>query len=229
MTRRRRHSTVLLILPVLVLGACGGSAKKADPAADLAIAKASVLTKADLPGYSEKPYKKAGDVPDAVKRNFATCAGVEVTSFDDTLGAQKVHSSDFEKDRALVSSSIQIDPVKSHIDLAWSVLTKSGTDRCLLLLFEAILQIGAPSGAVFGATTITKFDPGVGDRSVGYAFKIPASAGTTNIVFYADLVFATRGRAAIQLTAFNLGLPFDRATEITLARAMYDRIGTAAG
>jgi hypothetical protein len=50
-----------------------------------------------------------------------------------------------------------------------------------------------------------------------------------SLVFYVDFVFVARDRAGIELDAFNVGKPFDRATEITLARKMYDRISTKAG
>ena len=95
-------------------------------------------------------------------------------------------------------------------------------------LFDAGLKLSAPSGATFGATTVTRFSVGVGNRSVGYALMVPVSAQGNNLVVYEDLLFVARDRAGIQLLAVNVGQPFDRATEIALARTMYERIGTNA-
>ena len=47
-----RTGSILLLVSSLALASCGSSAKKVDPAADLALAKRAVLVKADLPGYT---------------------------------------------------------------------------------------------------------------------------------------------------------------------------------
>jgi hypothetical protein len=223
-----RRSAILLVA-ALVLGACGGSTKKVDPAADLALAKAAALTAADLPSYFAKPFQQSSDIPVSVKKNFAKCLNVAVTIFDDIPGAQKVHSPDFTKNSASVSSSVEIDPKTSDVDKGWNELTKPGIARCLERLFQAAVKLSAPSGVTFGATTVTKFDVAVGSRSVGYAAKFSATSQRTAVVFYVDLVFVARDRAGIEVDASNVGQPFDRATEIALARTMYDRIGTKAG
>jgi hypothetical protein len=227
MIRMLRRSAILLVA-VLVLGACGGSTKKVDPAADLAVAKAAALTATDLPSYFAKPFQKSSDIPVLVKKDFAKCLNVAVTIFDDTLGAQKVHSPDFTKNSESVSSTVEIDPKTSDIDKGWNELTTPGIARCLQQLFQAAVKLSAPSGVTFGATTVTKFDVAVGSRSVGYTAKFSATSQRTALVFYVDFVFVARDRAGIELDAFNVGKPFDRATEIALARTMYDRIGTKA-
>jgi hypothetical protein len=226
---RLLKTSAIVLVPALMLGACGSSTKKVDPAADLAVAKAAGLTAADLPGYKETPYKKSSDVPASVKKDFATCLHVKTTVLDDTPGAQKANSSDFDKGNATVSGSVEIDPKKSDIDTGWNALNKPGIERCLEQLFQAAVRLAAPSGGVtFGATSVTKFDVGVGKRSVGYSVKITASSQGVNVVFYADFVFVARDRAGIELDALNLSKPFSRAKEAALARAIYDRIGTKA-
>ena len=172
----RPFGKLVILLVALLLGGCGGATTKVDPAVDLALAKTAVLTAADLPGYSEKPYQESSDFPDSVKNDFAKCLNVDATFFDDIPGAQSVHSSDFEKDRASISSSIEIDPRRSDIDHGWDQFTRAGIEPCLQRLFDAGLKLVAPSGAAFGATTVTRFqrrsgrplgrlrvhDPGVG-------------------------------------------------------------------
>jgi hypothetical protein len=228
MVRMCKRSTIVLVA-VLALGACsGGSAKKVDPTADLALAKAAVLTAADLPSYFARPFQKSSDIPVSVKKDFAKCLNVAVTIFDDTPGAQKVHSPDFSKNSASVSSSVEIDPKTSDVDKGWNELTTPGITRCLQRLFQAAVTLSAQSGVTFGATTVTKFDVGIGSRSVGYAAKFSAASQGKAVVFYVDLVFVARDRAGIELDASNLAQPFDHSAEIALVRKMYDRVGTKA-
>ena len=106
------------------MAACGGSAKKVDPAADLALAKSAVLTDADVPGYTGSPHTPSDDIPAAAKKEFATCMKAPTTIFDDAPGAQKADSPDFAKGQAQVSNSIEIDPKKSDVDKGWSQISK---------------------------------------------------------------------------------------------------------
>jgi hypothetical protein len=225
---RMVRRTPILLVAVLVFGACGGSTKKVDPAADLAVAKTAALTAADLPSYFAKPFQKSSDIPISVKKNFAKCLNVAVTIFDDTPGAQKVHSPDFTRNSESVSSSVEIDPKASDVDKGWNQLTTPGVARCLQQLFQAAVKLSAPSGVTFGATTVTKFDVAVGSRSIGYTAKFSATSQSKALVFYVDFVFVARDRAGIEVDTSNVGQPFDRAAEIALARKMYDRIGTKA-
>jgi hypothetical protein len=218
----------LMLASFLVMGGCGGSAKKVDPAADLALANAAGLTTADLRGYTSTPYQKSGDIPDPVKKNFATCLNVKATIFDDTPGAQKVHSPDFKKATTTVSGSVEIDPKRSDIDNAWNTFAKSGFERCMQQLFDAVFTSAMPSGATVGATTVTKFDVGVGSRSLGVEAKTSISYRGRSFVSYIDFLMVARDRAGIEVDTVQLNQPFDRATEIALAQTVYDRIGTKA-
>src|SRR5437870_1846651 len=87
-----RRFSVVVVVSGLLVASCGSSSSKADPAADLAVAKAASLTAADLPGYSAKPHKESGDLPASAKKNFADCLGVSATFFDDTPGQQEANS-----------------------------------------------------------------------------------------------------------------------------------------
>ena len=162
-----------------------------------------------------------------MKRDFGTCLHVSTTIFDDTPGAQKAHSSDFSKGQVAVSSDVEIDPKRSDVTTGYNELTKSGIENCLAQLFKAAVKLGAPT-ATIGDTTTTRFTVGIGNRSVGFATKISAVAQGVTVVAYFDVVFVARDRAGIDLTASNVGQSFDRATEVALARAMYDRVGTKA-
>jgi hypothetical protein len=217
------------VFAVTALSACGGSsAKKVDPAADLAAAKAAVLTAADLPGYTPKPHSESNDLPASAKQQFAKCLNTSTTLFDTTPGAQKANSPDFDKDQAEVQSSIEIDPTRADITKGWNEITQRGLEDCLGKLFDAALK-GSVPGATFGATEVTRFEPHIGNQSVGYQMTIPAtSQAGQQLRLYIDVIFVPRDRAGITLSGLNLDQPVDRATEIALAQKIYDRVGTHA-
>ena len=227
MTRLRRTSNALCAL-ALGLAACGSSAKKVDPVTDLALANRAILTTADLPGYAATPYQPSGDIPASAKQSFATCLNVKTSIFDDTVGAQKVHSDDFKQATTTVSASVEIDPTRSDVTTGWNTFTKSGFDGCMQHLFDTIFRLTLPSGATVGTTTVGKFDPAIGNRSDGFEAKTTITYQGRALVSYIDLLLVARDRAGIELDTVRIDQPFDRATEIALARTMYDRVGTKA-
>ena len=225
-----RKLSLFVLVPLLGLAACGGSTKKVDPAADLALAKRSVLIAADLPGYTGTAHSNSDDIPASVKKNFADCMKVPTTIFDDTPGAQKADSADFAKGEAQISDSIEIDPKQSDIDDGFKQISQAGTEPCLQKLFEAAISSGASGtpGVRFGNADVSRFDVGVGSKSVGYTLKISASAAGNTSVFYIDLVFLPRDRAGLEFDFFNLGTPTDRTLLKALVQKVYDRVGNGA-
>lgn len=232
MTSVRTLST-LTVAAVIALAGCGGKSSKADPAADLALAKRAVLTVADLPGYTGKPHTPDDDIPAAAKKEFASCMGTTTSIFDDTPGAQKADSPDFDGESGIglaVSNSIEIDPKKSDIDKGWDELSKSSAQSCLGKLFDAAFKQGSLTdpGVTVGTFKVDRFDVGVGDRSVGYEAVVPVSGQGRTAVVYLDLVFVPRDRAGMDFTFTSVGKAFDRALEKTLAQKVYDRVGNDA-
>jgi hypothetical protein len=234
MTRIRSAAT-FLFAAVLLLGACHGAAKKADPVADRVLAKAAMPTAADLPGYSAAPGKGPVAIPAAAKRTFATCLATTVTIFDDVPGVDTAYSSDFSKEGAVLQSNVRIEAKQGDTDRLWKQLASTEIEPCLQRLFADALRQVAPAngstvttaaGASLGVTfdtLVSKFAVAVGERSIGFATKISSPADKA--AFYVDLVFVTRGRAVIDVTTFADGKPFDRAQEIAVARTIYNRIG----
>ena len=217
----------ILVVSVLVLAACGGTKFKADPAADLALAKASVLTSADLPGYTSTPYTDSDDIPANVKSAFATCMQAPSTIFDDTPGEQRFNSPNFDKGQSEVQNTVNVEPTQSVADTDWNELAKSQTAQCLQQLFEAALKSGGSgsAGATYSGTTVTRFDVGIGNRSVGFTVSINISANGNSAPFYADVIFVLRDRAELNFFYSGLGTPPDRSFETGLVQKVYDRVG----
>lgn len=232
--RNGRHLPAVLIVVVLMaLAGCGGTSHKVDPAADLALAKRAVLTTADLPGYTAKPHTPDDDIPAGAKKEFASCMGTTTSIFDDTPGAQKADSPDFDGASGsglAVSNSIEMDPKKSDIDKGWDQISKPTVQSCLGKLFDAAFKQGSLTepGVKVGTFKVERYDVGVGDRSVGYEAVVPVSGQGRTAVVYLDLVFVPRDRAGIDFTFTNVGKAFDRTLEKTLAQKVYDRVGNDA-
>ena len=222
-----RASSIVLFVSLFGLAACGSSAKKVDPAADLAVAKRAVLTAADLPGYTSAPHTSNDDLPAANKKSFAACMGAPTTIFDDVPGAQKADSPDFSKAKTQVSNTVTLDPKKSDVDNGWNQVTSSKTAPCLQKLFDDLFRSDAANtpNVVFDPTKVARFEPGVGSRSVGYSLAFSASSSGRRISFFADIVFVGRDRAEMDLEFFNQDAAVDRSFETSLAQKSYDRIG----
>ncbi|HEY1740215.1 MAG TPA: hypothetical protein VGI86_15990 [Acidimicrobiia bacterium] len=226
--KRMWNGCALVAAAVLTIAACGSSSSKADPATDLATAKAATLTAADMAGWKATPYSSSGDeLPASLKKQFANCIHESSTIFDDRPGEQKGHSPDFAKGNAEVSAEVDVEPARSDVDSDWKNISKAGFETCLGQLFSAAFKTSA-TGVTVSKVTATRFAVGVGSRSVGYAMKITAADQGVSVDAYIDLVVAGRDRAEIELDAENVAQPVDRATEKKLIQTMYDRVGSKA-
>jgi hypothetical protein len=224
---------VPLFASALVASACGssGGSSKADPTADLAVAKGAVLTKADLPaGFDSTPYSSSDDLPDSAKLALANCLNTKVSLFNDQPGEQVAHSDDFSQDNISISNEVDVYPKKSDVDPGYNALTNAKAPQCLSDLFKAAVttpQTGdtTPPPTV-GNITVTKLDVNSGDRSVGYRATIPLTTadGQTGTI-YTDLFAAQKGRAVVNLIAQNINQPYDNATETALLNKVVGRLG----
>jgi hypothetical protein len=219
----------VLVVSVLLIGACG-SKKKVDPAADLALAKSSVLTAADLPGYTGAAHTADDDLPAAINKSFATCLKASATIFDVPPGVQRADSEDFSKGESQLSGTTKIYPKIADIDDRWAKISQANAGPCLEQLFVAGANEGNDSGqpATVSKTSVARFDVGVGDRSVGYTVKFTLASGGRSAAFFADVVFAQRDRAGADFEFVNVGAGPDHAFEKGLVQKVYDRIGTKA-
>lgn len=225
-----RTGSILLLVSSLALAACGSGAKKVDPAADLALAKRAVLLKADLPGYTSQPHTADDDLPPALKKGFDTCLKVTTSIFDDAPGMQQASSEDFSKGEGQISETTRLYPKQHDIDEKFKQVSDEGTGACLQKLFEEAAKSGATSAdkVTFSNETVTQFDPGVGDHSVGYAVKLGLTINGQSAVLYADIVFLQRDRAGFDFEFIDVGGATDRAFETSLVQKVYDRIGSDA-
>jgi hypothetical protein len=228
------------LVPVLALllatSACGSSAKKSDPAADLQVAKGAVLTKTDLPdGYDSSPYQSSDDLPASAKLDFANCMNTKESVFNDAPGEQKVNSDNFDKENVEIQNEVEVYPKKGTVDDNYKLMTKDATPGCLSKLFQSAISAAqsqstdtteAGAGATFGTVTVTKLSvSGVGDHVVGFRASVPVTGNGQSETEYVDVVIATKDRAIVTLTATNSGEPFDQATETQLLGKVVGRIG----
>jgi hypothetical protein len=228
-----RACLIGLTVPLLVLSACGSSsksAKPADPATDLATANAAVVNTADLPGYASSPHSNSEDPPSALKSEFASCVKEPTTILDDPPGAQKANSADFTKEPTQISGTVVIAPTTGAIDSGWDSISKSGIESCFETFFREAVKIGLTEsqGIVFGPTAVERFDPGIGNRSVGYAVKITANGPGGAAAFFSDFFFVVHDRALMELGFTNTGAALDRDFETGIAHKVYDRLGDKA-
>jgi hypothetical protein len=225
-----RTGSILLLVSSLALAACGSSAKKVDPAADLALAKRAVLLKADLPGYTSAPHSAGDDLPPSLKKSFDSCLKVTTSIFDDAPGMQQASSDDFTKRESQISGTTRLYPKKHDIDENFKHVADESTGACLQKLFEEAAKSGATSAdkVAFANETVTRFDPGVGKHSVGYAVKLGLTINGQSAVLYADIVFLQRDRAGVDFEFIDVGQATDRALETAAVQKVYDRIGSDA-
>jgi hypothetical protein len=225
-----RTCAVFLLFSLGTVAACGGSSTKVDPAADLALAKRAVPAKSDLPGYSVTPHTAGDDLPASLKKSFAACLKVPTSIFDDAPGAQKATSDDFSKGESQISATAKVYPKKGDIDALYKAVSNAGAGPCLQKLFEDAAQSGVTKSdkVSFGAESVSRFDLGVGDHSVGYSVKLALTVNQRSAVFYADLVFLQRDRAGLDFEFVDINTSLDRPFETSVVQKVYDRIGTDA-
>lgn len=225
-------SSIVAVVSVLALAACGGGggAKKVDPAQDLATASAAVLSINDLPGYASSPHTASDETPSSIITDFDTCLKVSATILDQAPGEQRVFSPDFSKDQTAIAGNVEIDANTSDIDDGWDVLAKPGTEPCFEQFFREAVKVGITEsqGIGFGPVAVDRFDPGIGDRSVGYNVKLTATGPGAAAVFFVDFIFVAHDRAAMELEFSSSGAPLDRGFETGLAQKVYDRVGDQA-
>jgi len=224
MAGRRAVAIVAVVAGLGVAGCSGSSAKKVDPAADVALIKRANLIAADLPGYSGSKYEPTDDLPAAIKKGFADCMKLPATIFDDSSGSQRVDSDHFSKGEASVSSELRIYGLTRDVDSQWQPLAQPATGPCLARLFENGAKLGADPGVTFGASQGTQFKVGVGSRSVGYSVKLTLTQDKQTALLYADVLFAQRDRTVFSIESVNVGASSDRAFEIALTQKVYDRL-----
>jgi hypothetical protein len=222
-----RTGSIVLLASLFAVSACGSSAKKVDPAADLALAKRAVPTQADVPGYTSAPHTPADDLPATLRKSFDGCLKVSASLFDDTPGAQKASSDDYSKGQAQISANAKVYPKKSDLDADFTALANAGTGACLQKLFEAAAQSGQANGQnlTIGKESVNQFDPGIGGHSVGYALQLTLTLGKQSAVFFADVIFLQRDRAGLDFEFVDIGTAPDRALATSLVQKSYDRIG----
>ncbi len=218
---------------VIIASACGSNAKKADPAADLSVAKGAVLAQADMPtGFEGSAHDPSGGPNDAAKLAFANCLNTKVDLFNDAPGEQKAYSPDFSNSdtNVFIENEVDVYPKKSTVNDGYAVLTKSAAPNCVAQLVKGVIT-GASSATdqVTDVSTSTQTLPvsNTGDRAVGFRTTIHFTENGEAQSGFLDLIQAQKDRAVVTLTTTVEGSdsPYDVATETQLVNKVVARLG----
>ena len=223
-----------VVLALLVSG-CAGSDAPESPAASAAptplteeraaaVASASLLTEADLPGYTGA--ERVSD-DTAATAALERCLGREAAA---TRVLAEAKSQEISKggdaDAVQVQSETQVvkDAATAAADLA--VLQGPEGARCLEDLFDA--QIGTP-GASTSEPLQVSTPPGA-QGAFGHALTITVTDGKRKATFPVEVVGAVAGSAEVQVSTFAVAEPLpaaerDRLLALAVERAVQAQAG----
>lgn len=209
----RRLRTLALLSTVLVVlaGACGDGGDGGAGADDDALARAAVLTAADLPpGFAESSEEDpaAEEEDDA----FDKCLGNEGKELEEATTAE-ADSPEFEKGDTTIAGSSSV--VLESDDDAREAMRLLGSEKLKTCFNEAFAE-GVREGAAEEGGELPEFRtsvgelsfPAVGDEVVSYRGTLEFTVEGQNVQFPADFVFARKGRTIGFYFFGNLGEPF---------------------
>lgn len=210
----------LLVAPLLLLSACGsdssgGSDAPSKPsAADVALAKSSLLTVRDFP----KGWKASAAADDASAggpadpnrgATFAGCTGGDNTASSSATADAASPSFTNAKDEE-VSFEVAIAPDEKKMSSDFDLVDGTDFEKCITSAAEEGLKEGMKSekDVTLGKVAITKPKLGaLGDRVVTYRVTVPITASGIKVDTTLDFAFVQVGRAALFATGtrFSFG------------------------
>lgn len=217
-------SSVVLSVLGLALGACGSSSPTSGPgttvpskAADLALARKSLVVLSDLPsGWTASGKITAGSgsnsgVPGA---KLAGCIGVSKAVLETNWPTE--NSPTFADPTGVDSVSDQVeafpDATKAQAD--FSSFANPKTPSCLATVLGPAIrqqaQKGGGAGVTVGTITASRLStPSIGDESGEMELQVPITAPNGSTTLYLNLLVVTRGRLETTLTLTSPGAVFD--------------------
>ena len=250
-----RRALLTTALTALVLTACGDAPSDSETAAGPdatgvlapsataeaalsaaeaeALAKASLLTSADLPGYTSTPALTSEDPEEeAAEAELEECVGVQSPDY-----LAEESSPDFSKGElpAAVEVSSEVSVVKTA-DEGKADLEAFLSDKalaCFESFFDKALQaeVGADSGITFGEATVTRRSisrPDAADESFALRLSTSVEAGGQSFPVVVDIAGALVGRAELSLLSSSFGgSPLPDAEQARLLGVMAERADKA--
>ncbi len=232
------------VLVAVSLTACSGSAKTAASSAASTTAAATsagsttstssspttaatsaqlaalVLQASEVPtGYTGTPYQ-ASPTDAADHAAFAACAGVPDSAPHQVA---EVHSADFAKSNASISSQATSFASQSDVDSDVSALTGSKAQSCFKSLLTAQVKSGLPAGTTVGdlQVAVTPGPRGGPANLVAFATaKVTVTRGGTSTPVYVDAAFLKGPQIEAEVDFQNVGAEFDS----TIGQALVEKV-----
>lgn len=187
------------------------------------LAKAAVLTEADMPGY--KAEKETHDTDDqATEERVATCLGLPKPTY-----VARDFGTTFSKGDVEVESSADVAPTAAAARTELEALTGEKAEGCLKTEFEQLVGVSGGAVTKFELTPVDITVNGA-DDAFGFKLEFAASAAGQTLAFTGYDVGALVGQVEIDVSVFDSsgsgGFTVEQAT--ALLQKVTDRTRAAA-
>jgi hypothetical protein len=221
---------------VLTFSACGSSsspgASATSKAADLALARKSLIVLGDLPsGWTQSGRVSSGSgsgnsLPTA---KVAACLGVPRSEINTSWPTENSPTFNDAADESTVTDQVETFPNAAKAATDFSTFSNAKTPGCFQSVLGPLLrkdaQNGAGTGATVGTVTTTRRPfPAVGDESGDIEIQVPITTPSISTSLYVDLVVITEGRLETTLSLTSPGTPFGATLAQQVAAAAVRRM-----
>ena len=221
---------------VLAVSACGSSSTgaaanqpKPSKAADLALAKKSLVVLSDLPSgwtASGKVTSGSGSTGGEPLAKIAACLGVTTAQLNINFPTENSPTFNNPGGSSTVSDQVETFPSPARAGTDFSNFSNPKTPGCITTVFGPLLrqevQKGGGAGTPIGAVTTTRQTfPAFGDQSGEMQIQAPFSTAGVSTSLYVDLVDIIKGRLETTLSFTTAGSAFDQTEAQKLAAAAF--------
>ena len=224
----------------LALSGCTGSDEPPRPRDEAArspeqadrIARAGLLTAADVPGLSDRPVPGVAQAAaQQLSETLATCLDPDPAAQRQVVG---VESPVFSAQSGLAAQAatswagVFPDALAAGADVRRSA--EPTTVECLRRGFEQVLAAQTPPGVTVSKLAVSPLDLSTvtgASESFGYRFTAAVRAGSVSTQLQGQFVGAAVGDAAVVVYSLVLGEPRSRVTAARLLPELVGRAGAA--
>jgi hypothetical protein len=218
---RAARTTVAIAVVVLTLvfaAVAGAAAVKGQTAAGIALARATLLARADFgSGWSAGP-KPASVSPLTCPAFHPSLSGVT------EIGAASSRTFQAGSSGPFVSQTSYVYRNASQAATVAAAVIAPGMLRCV----AAALVSGSSRGVTFAVSSRRRFSvQGTAATAAGYRVSGTAARSDQTVGAYLDMIVLARGQTVSQISFASLLTPPDPKLEVRLARIIARRIGAA--